>query len=56
MSLYGRTAGVFTAFPLNSTGGEVDGWMERGAGMGQGRSEEANGSLCYLKAAVGKYD
>lgn len=49
MSLFGRTAGVFRAFPLNSTGGEVDGW--RGVGMGKERSKEskeANGSLCYL--------
>lgn len=46
-SLAGTTVGVFTAFPLNSFRGEVDGWL----GMGQESSEhceEANGSLCYL--------
>lgn len=51
LSFSGRTAGIFTAFPLNSTGEEVDGWMDgwmRGVGMGQQRiaeSEEARGQL-----------
>lgn len=52
LSLTGRTAGVFTAFPLNSAGGEVDGWMDgrerergRGGGGGRGRRGGTDGRL-----------
>lgn len=36
VSLSGKTAGVFTEFPLNSTGREVDGRMERETERGEG--------------------
>lgn len=53
LSLTGSTAGVFTAFPLNSAGGEVDGWMDGrerergrgGGGGGRGRRGGTDGRL-----------
>lgn len=43
LSLSGRGAGVFTAFPLNSSGGEVDGWRESQT-HGTGKKQAERGS------------